>query len=108
MYIRAIRKNLRRLMGFIPEAQGRGECGIILISRTGFLPLWGLPCTSEFFCWPLRSTMTNEMSIHTDLLPQIAGSFYGTFHKSLLALLTTPFVTFFRAPAHRGFAYTTL
>jgi hypothetical protein len=31
-----------------------------VISRTGFLPLWGLPCTSEFFCWPLRRRMRSQ------------------------------------------------
>ena len=31
-----------------------------VISRTGLLPLWGLPCTSEFFCWPLRRRMRSQ------------------------------------------------
>jgi len=39
---------------------------------------------------------------------RIAVSFYNTFHKSLLALLITPFATYSRAPAYRGFALATL
>jgi hypothetical protein len=38
---------------------------LFLISRTGFLPLWGLPFTSEFLCWPLRRlAITNGISVH--------------------------------------------
>jgi len=37
------------------DAMGGG-----VISRTGLLPLWGLPCTSEFFCWPLRRRMRSQ------------------------------------------------
>ena len=57
------------------------------ILRTGFLQLWGLLCTSEFFCWPLGWRMRSQCT------PQIASSFYITFHKSLLALLATLIVT---------------
>ena len=50
--LRALRVQLERRV----SARRGGD----LISRTGLLPLWGLPCTSEFFCWPLRRRMRSQ------------------------------------------------
>ena len=38
-----------------------------MISRTGFLPLWGLPCTSEFLRWPLRRLTIRMRSLYTPI-----------------------------------------
>jgi len=38
-----------------------------VISRKGFFPLRGLPCTSEFFCWPLRRLTMRMRSQYTPI-----------------------------------------
>ena len=77
-----------------------------VISHTGFSHSGVSPLLPISFVG-LYGDDADEISIHIDLRPQFASSFYRTFHKSLLALITTPIVTYFRAPAHRGLAHTT-
>ena len=66
-----------------------------MFSRTGFPPALGgfPPCLRTFLLSSTKTANTNEIRIHTDLPPQIAACFYGTFHLSFYPICTILIVT---------------
>ena len=57
--------------------------------RSGGFP----PCLRSFLLSSTKTVNTNEIRIHTDLLPQIVACFYGTFLLLFHPIYTTLIVT---------------